>query len=382
MKLLPLSDLKDRLAPGHPLPWGVRDAAGRLLLGRGHPLGSDDMLAALLARGVFVDAEEAGVSASAEPASTATAQPPAAATPFERWDRLCANLGPLLLNPSERMFLQRLREASAHVHALSESNTDLLLFLILRQDHGRFESYGVTHALHVACVCSLLAQRLGWDRSDQERVIGAALTMNVSMLALQGTLARQAAPLTRRQRELIDDHPIQAARLLRMAGLDDDAWLAAVEDHHERKGGGGYPRNRAEPGTMSQLLRLTDQFTAKHSARATRPALPAQLAARQFFIENPGDPLAALLIKEFGIYPPGCLVRLVSGELAIVVRRGRSANAPLVATLTNGQGRALLAPELRDTSRSAFAIASSVPEPTPRVRLSAQAFFPEAMSSP
>ena len=382
MKLLPLSDLRDRLAPGQPLPWNVRDAAGRLLLGQGHPVGSDEMLAALLERGVFVDAEEAAAAlaltgAAARPAEAPPAPP---ATPFERWDRLCANLGPLLMNPREKLFLQRLREASAHVHRLSEANSDLLLFLILRQDHGRFETYGVTHSLHVACVCSLLAQRLGWDQADQERVIGAALTMNLAMLELQGTLARQAGPPTRRQRELIQEHPQQAARLLRAAGLDDEPWLVAVEDHHERTGGGGYPRNRAEPGTMSQLLRLTDQFTAKHSARATRPALPAQVAARQLFIENPGDPLASLLIKEFGIYPPGSLVRLVSGELGIVVRRGRSANAPIVATLTTPQGRALGAPALRDTARSNFAVASSVPEPASRVRLAAQTFFPEAMA--
>lgn len=383
MKLLPLSDLRDRLAPGQPLPWGVRDAAGRLLLGKGHPVDTEEVLAALLDRGVFVDAEEAAAERAAAPSAHApTAGPPAAepATPFERWDRLCANLGPLLMKPTEKLFLQRLREASSHVHALSEANSDLLLFLILRQDHGRFETYGVTHALHVACVCSLLAQRLAWDRADQERVIGAALTMNLAMIELQGTLARQAGPPTRRQRELIHEHPQQAVRLLRAAGLDDEPWLVAVEDHHERVGGGGYPRNRAEPGTMSQLLRLTDQFTAKHSARATRPALPAQVAARQLFIENPGNPLAALLIKEFGIYPPGCLVRLVSGELGIVVRRGRSANSPIVATLTTPQGRALATPELRDTARSNFAVASSVPEPATRVRLAAQTFFPEAMA--
>jgi hypothetical protein len=383
MKLLPLSDLRDRLAPGQPLPWGVRDAAGRLLLGKGHPVETEEVLAALLDRGVFVDAEEAAAERAAAPSAEAPSPvPPAAepATPFERWDRLCANLGPLLMKPTEKLFLQRLREASSHVHALSEANSDLLLFLILRQDHGRFETYGVTHALHVACVCSLLAQRLGWDRADQERVIGAALTMNLAMIELQGTLARQAGPPTRRQRELIHEHPQQAVRLLRAAGLDDEPWLMAVEDHHERVGGGGYPRNRAEPGTMSQLLRLTDQFTAKHSARATRPSLPAQVAARQLFIENPGNPLAALLIKEFGIYPPGCLVRLVSGELGIVVRRGRSANSPMVATLTTPQGRALATPALRDTARSNFAVASSVPEPATRVRLAAQTFFPEAMA--
>ncbi|NRF70910.1 hypothetical protein HLB44_28285 [Aquincola sp. S2] len=378
MKLLPLAELRARLAPGRPLPWGVRDERGHLLLGKGHLVDSEAMLEALLARGVFV---EAGEAAAAQPDAAPAAAAPsdiATGTPFERWDKLCSNLATVLANPLEKLFLQRVREAALHVHALSEINTDLLLYLILRQDHGRFETYGITHALHVACVCNLLAQRLGWDRNDQQRVIGAALTMNLAMIDLQGVLARQPSPPTKRQRELIHEHPTQAVRLLRAAGLDDEPWLAAVEDHHERRGGGGYPRNRAEPGTMAQLLRLTDQFTAKHSARATRSALPAQLAARQLFIENPGDPLAALLIKEFGIYPPGCLVRLTSGELGIVVRRGRSANAPWVATLTTSQGRAVAAPALRDTARSEYAITSSVPEPASRPRLAPQAFYPEA----
>ncbi|WP_395699207.1 HD-GYP domain-containing protein [Aquabacterium sp.] len=381
MKLLPLADLKDALAPGQPLPWGVRDQRGNLLLGQGHVVGSEAMLQALLDRGVFVDAQEAAALAPVSTAAPAAA--PATAitgTPFERWDRLCENLAAVLSSPREQHFLRRVREAALHVQALSEINADLLLFLILRQDHGQFQHYGTMHALHVACVCSLMARRLGWDEGDRQRAIGAALTMNLSIIELQGRLAAQGTPLTRRQREQIADHPAQASMMLRAAGLDDEPWLTAVEDHHERSGGGGYPTGRAEPGTLSQLLRLSDQFTAKHSARATRPPLPAQLAAQQLFIENPGDPLAAMLIKEFGIYPPGCLVRLVSGELGIVVRRGVSANTPIVATLTDARGRAVATPAQRDTARPAHAIVGSVPEPAQRLRIAAQALYPEALA--
>lgn len=376
MKLLPLAELKDCLAPGQPLPWGVRDQRGNLLLGKGHLIDSEEMLEALLARGVFVDAQEA--ANVAPPPKPDAAAPEVRGTPFERWEMLCANLATVLSSPRERHFLERVREAARHVHALSEMNTDLLLFMILRQDHGQFEHYGTTHALHVACVCSLMAQRMGWDEIDRQRAIGAALTMNLSIIDLQGRLACQTTPLTRRQRELIADHPGQAAMMLRSAGLDDEPWLTAVEDHHERSGGGGYPAGRLAPCTLSQLLRLTDQFTAKHSARITRPALPAQVAARQLFIENPGDPLAAMLIKEFGIYPPGCLVHLASGELGIVVRRGSSANAPKVATLTDKQGRAMPAPLLRDTAQPGYAIQASVPEPAMRLRIAPQALYPEA----
>lgn len=377
MNLLPLVEFKHCLAPGQPLPWGVRDGQGNLLLGRGHVVSSEAMLEALLARGVFVDEREAAEAAPA-PEAPAAALPAPAGTPFERWDQLCSNLAAVLSSPRERHFLQRVREAALHVLALSEVNTDLLLFLILRQDHGRFEHYGTTHALHVACVCALMARRMGWDLADQQRAIGAALTMNLSIIELQGQLACQASPLTRRQREQIADHPGQASMMLRAAGLDDEPWLTAVEDHHERTGGGGYPTGRVETSRLSQLLRLTDQFTAKHSARATRPALPAQLAARQLFLENPDEPMAAMLIKEFGIYPPGSLVKLASGEIAIVVRRGQSANLPIVATLTDRHGRAVPVPALRDTATAGFAVSTSVQEPVQRVRIAPQALYPEA----
>lgn len=376
MKLLPLAELKDCLAPGQPLPWGVRDQRGNLLLGKGHVIDTEEMLEALLARGVFVDAHEA--ASVAPPAAPPAEEAALTGTPFERWELLCAKLATVLSSPREQHFLQRVREAARHVHVLSEINTDLLLFMILRQDHGQFEHYGTTHALHVACVCSLMSRRLGWDEVDRQRVIGAALTMNLSIIDLQGRLACQTTPLTRRQREQIADHPGQAAMMLRSAGLDDEPWLTAVEDHHERIGGGGYPIGRQTPSTMSQLIRLTDQFTAKHSARVTRPALPAQLAARQLFTENPGDPLAAMLIKEFGIYPPGCLVQLASNELGIVVRRGSSANTPVVATLTDRYGRASKAPLMRDTAQVAYVIQASVPEPATRVRIAPQVFYPEA----
>lgn len=371
MKLLPLVEVRARLLPGQPLPWNVRDEQGRLLLARGHPLSGAAMVQALLERGVFVAEHEAAAAPVEVPLQDLR-------SPFARWDRLCAHLAEVLGSPGERHFLQRVQQAAWHVRGLHEFNADLLLFLILRHDHGRFfEAYGTSHALHVACICSLLAQRLDWDGYDLERVIGAALTMNLSIIDLQSRLACQSAPLTDAQREQIHRHPHQASLMLRAAGLDDEAWLAAVEDHHERRGGGGYPGSRAEPSAMSQLLRLSDQFTAKHSARAMRPALPAQVAARQLFLENPDEPLAAMLIKAFGIYPPGCFVRLASGELAIVVRRGRSANTPQVAAVTNARGEALSSPQPRDSSQRRHAIVASIAEPAGRLRVPPQAFYPE-----
>ncbi|MDP3611705.1 MAG: hypothetical protein Q8R98_07630, partial [Rubrivivax sp.] len=72
---------------------------------------------------------------------------------------------------------------------------------------------------------------------------------------------------------------------------------------------------------------------------------------------------------EFGIYPPGCHVRLASGELAVVVARGAAITAPVVACLSNARGAPLSAPVRRDTSDRKYAVAGVVGEASVYPRL-------------
>ncbi|MCY7305010.1 MAG: hypothetical protein LH632_02465 [Rhodoferax sp.] len=69
-----------------------------------------------------------------------------------------------------------------------------------------------------------------------------------------------------------------------------------------------------------------DIYTSKPARRSSRDALAADQAGRQMFMQDCSNPITATLVKEFGIYAPGCMVRLVSGELALVVGRGPTIN--------------------------------------------------------
>jgi hypothetical protein len=68
------------------------------------------------------------------------------------------------------------------------------------------------------------------------------------------------------------------------------------------------------------------------------------------------SPLTLALIKAFGVYPPGSMVRLASGELGVVVRSGEKAHLPLVATLTNAAGESTPHSVLRDSANDAHAV--------------------------
>ena len=80
-----------------------------------------------------------------------------------------------------------------------------------------------------------------------------------------------------------------------------------------------------EVGELPTVLRYIDVFMAKMAPRLRAPL--ATQVARQLYQESGGAPVSAAIIKEFGIYPPGEFVQLKSGELAVVVRRGRCAHA-------------------------------------------------------
>ena len=75
------------------------------------------------------------------------------------------------------------------------------------------------------------------------------------------------------------------------------------------------------------------------------------------------------LIKEFGIYPPGDLVQIKSGELAVVVRRGENASTPTVACITDRFGTLVVTSVRRDTAEPEFAIVSAQSDEVLAVRV-------------
>lgn len=355
MKLVPLIQVSAQMRKGHPLPWDVRDEHGKLLLARGRVLDSDAVIEGLKSRGTFVDADEA--------ARAAQLHAVAAKEPFfDRWAALELRLSGLLRNPEQPGFLDRINDACQTLIELTDRHADQLIFAIIRHDQHRFMAYGVVHSLHAAAVCALLTRKADWPAAKRASLIGAALTMNVSTVELQGVLAARGGRLTSAQAAIIQGHPMASAAMLRKLGLDDDLWLQAVEQHHEQEGGKGYPAAVASPCELAQILRLVDVFTAKHSARSGRPSVPAKQAAQELYLQNPGHPVASLLIKEFGIYPPGTLVKLASGEAAVVVRRGPQANTPVAAVILNRNGDALSTPIRRDTSTPEYAVTQSISE--------------------
>lgn len=363
----PLSGLRAQLVVGQALPINVRSADGSLLLARGQVIQSQAQLDALLERGALVDQREAAglLGPAGSPADIRSL--PRDALPAQ-WTACLDQVARALHEAAPAEFTPTLATAAAPVLALIERDPDLAIFQILSRDRVD-RKQGVTRAVHAGIAAQLAAEILGWTPDERLRAFKATLTMNMAMLDLQGQLASQVTPLTPLQREVVDLHPRRSRELLEKCGVTDGLWLDAVEQHHEQPDGRGYPSARTDVIDLARLLHTADVYTSMLSVRSTRSALPSDTAARRLYGRGPGDPMVAATIKAFGLYPPGAHVRLVSGEVAVVMERGPAANQPIVASLINAAGEPMAEPLRRDTAVMKNAVIGVVPPGEIRVRV-------------
>jgi hypothetical protein len=410
VNLVPFS--KQYLRLNEALPFGLRDAAGRLLLAAGARVDNAHRLEELRSAELYADEGESsdwrrrlggaidamllrnaplGRIAEARPdpgQDDANAMRGFTLRFGEQWDELTSSLDALLREPaagtgpetaasqlsppegaeptgragSARAWLQRLLALAERVRTLGSRRLDDSLYHLIYTAGHSTESYSSHHALLCMLVAQEVARMLRWEPELTASLEHAALTMNVSVRRLQDMLAAHAPTMTPAMRAELDAHPRKSAEMLAAAGVADAAWLAIVQQHHDDSLGHRPLDSLTPEQQAARLLRRVDIFTAKLSRRATRiPSTPVQ-AAREACLGADGvpDEIGGALLKSVGLYPPGSFVELMSGETGIVIGRGRRANLPLVATLVAPSGAPMGTPALRDTLDRRYAVKRAV----------------------
>lgn len=232
--------------------------------------------------------------------------------------------------------------------------------------------YTVLHPLHQAVFGEVFARYIKMSVAERMTMACAALTTNIAMLDLQEILWRQASPLTELQHQLVQLHPAWSREMLVRLGVTDLAWLDAVQAHHERADGKGYPA-----GTLgdqipfaARMIALTDIYDAMVTPRQHRAPNP-RAALRDLFLKRGqaiDAELSAIAIKGLGIYPPGTFVKLQNGEVAIVIKRVPGNINPIVRSLVGPRGAPLERFYRRTTDIAMFKIQDVVSR-DPSVRL-------------
>ena len=371
----------------------MRDQAGRLLLAAGERIDTPEQLRLITGQPLFATEEESQqwmrrlqhamgdmirrgatlsqvVAVEPEPEPRDARQAAPVSLP-EQWDQLVSQLDASLREVKpDGEGLSRLHDVYARSRALLARHPDAALYLGVFEAGQSVQRYASRHAMLAMQVCVLASPLLGWPQERQETLALAALTMNVAMHRLQDQLASGDAAITPSIRAQIDRHPLLGAEMLAAAGVQDDLWLEVVRLHHDAADASQPLASLPPARQLARLLRRVDIFTAKVSRRTTRAPMSPVQAAREACLGPDGlpDEIGGALLRAIGLYPPGSFVELVSGELGIVIARGRRANLPLVGALVGSSGAALMQPLLRDTTDRRHAVKGVVPAQAVKVR--------------
>lgn len=390
----------DVLRVGQPTLFALRDKTGCLLVPKGTMVANEEQLHQLVTRELYVDDQDSealrraiggkvhelvrsnellGRIAKARPEASDLLPPPAAAgqrrldDAVTAWSNLQVRAAAVLRDPAQPDFAAKLIQLQRTLIDQVNSDPDDALLLLVHAATQEFRDYSVSHAVLVAVLCELGSRHVvGVTPAQRLSMRCAALSMNVSMTALQNQLALQDSPLTGSQRGQVESHAQRSAEALKAAGVSDELWLEAVTQHHSAPPG---PLAAMSPGLrLARLIRRADIFAARMSPRRGRLAMSATAAAKAAYLneDNQPDEAGSAIIKATGLYPPGCLVKLANGEVGVVLRRGRRANAPVVASIVNPAGAVLASPALRSTHMPATAVTGGVAPHEVKVRLNLQ----------
>lgn len=347
--------LKKDLRVGEPLHCNIYDKRRRLLLRQGHVLKSQGQIDLLIRRGAyFIQDEERTIPKKVEPNS--------ALSPFELIDEAYQRLEFLFASGEGKLpsGLHRvINRICSRIQSACEMDEGAALSTILLHTEGK---YSIKHQIHSTIMCEAVLKSMGYTSGQRLPILGASLTMNISINFLQDDLFHQKDKLSPEQKKQIESHLFEGVEILRHGGITDHVWLDTVLQHHELLDGQGYPQRLRgsaihEP---SRVLTIADILCAKMTGRAYRKPLLPNVALKEIYCAERGHNIDVTLthhfIKKLGIYPPGSLVRLANGEVAVVIRAGEKATCPLVASVVRPNEEVYLNPRYRNTMEKEFAI--------------------------
>lgn len=187
-------------------------------------------------------------------------------------------------------------------------------------------NYIISHSINLAILSGLISKRLNFEKELTLNTITAGLCIDLGMLNWRDLYSCQRR-FSKSERELIKTHVRDGVDIVtKIFSFEEDLkdFVAlVVENSHERYDGSGYYSKTAdELDVPSQIVAISDFYEALTQPRPWRDAYEKPLAVelitsryRSLFA-----PIAIKgLISVVGMYPPGSLVRLSTGEVAEVV---------------------------------------------------------------
>ena len=149
-----------------------------------------------------------------------------------------------------------------------------------------YDDLTFVHCMNVSLICNIMAGWLGYSVEDTEMLMAAGLLHDIGKVKIPREIITKPGKLAEQEYKIIKMHPVFGYEILRGQPIDIRIKNAALM-HHERYGGGGYPRNLSgnQIDEISRIVAIADVYDAMTANRVYREGM-SPFAVIEFFEEN------------------------------------------------------------------------------------------------
>lgn len=202
------------------------------------------------------------------------------------------------------------------------ANDDLSIQIV---DLKSYDSYTFQHSVNVAMLGVVLGKSLRLNFGELKDLATGLLLHDLGNVTIPEAILKKPTKLTDAEYKYIYEHPRSGFELLRQCDrISAPAKIIALQ-HHERMNGTGYPKGLKGPDIHinSQIGAIVDAYDALTSDRNYRKRyLPHE--AIEYLMGAGESHFSFQLVQNFvglvAAYPPGTMVSLSTGEVAVVIK--------------------------------------------------------------
>ena len=198
------------------------------------------------------------------------------------------------------------------------------------------DQYTFAHSVNVCALLASFARTMKLGNEITRQLSVGGMLHDIGKMRVPDAILNKPDGLTESEFEEMRRHVQYGVEILSKVSWLSPIALQVAAQHHERYDGSGYPAGLKGDriSQFGQMATIVDVYDALTSARVYHQAMPPAMAIRkiqewseQYFNEE----LVEHFVRSVGIFPPGTLVRLESGLLAVVLEHsGASLLNPVV----------------------------------------------------
>jgi HD-GYP domain-containing protein (c-di-GMP phosphodiesterase class II) len=186
------------------------------------------------------------------------------------------------------------------------------------------DEYTAQHSLNVCVLSIVLGRHLNLPETSLHNVGLCGMMHDMGKMLVPLEILNKPGRLEQEEMHIMQSHTTLGYELLKSShGMYTGAADVALT-HHERIDGTGYPGRVGYEGLsyLTKIVSIVDIYDAITSDRVYQKGR-THLEATNILSNISGTQLDPLLVIKFieslGVYPPGCVVEMTNGSIAIVV---------------------------------------------------------------